>query len=50
MLNTYTILPNGNFLFPSWEAAIAYLDKYVGTNFRAVRNEDNTTEVEIWKP
>ena len=44
----YTTLPNGNLLFPTWEEAILFLDKNIHTNFRATRNEDGTTEVEIW--
>lgn len=44
----YKTLPNGNLLFSSWEEAILFLDKNIHTNFRATRNEDGTTEVEIW--
>jgi hypothetical protein len=46
----YKTLPNGNLLFPSWEEAIHFIDKNIRTDFRAKRNEDGTTEVEIWKP
>lgn len=46
----YKTLPNGNLLFPSWEEAIHFIDKNIRTDFRATRNEDGTTEVEIWKP
>ena len=44
----FKTLPNGNLLFPSWDEAIFYIDKYVRTNFYARRHESGETEVTIW--
>lgn len=44
----YELLPDGKMLFPSWEKAINYIDRYVHTNFKAVKREDGKAEVELF--
>lgn len=44
----YELLPDGKMLFPSWDQAITYIDKYIRTNFRAVKREDGKAEVELF--
>lgn len=45
----FELLPDGKMLFPSWEKAIEYIDKYIKTNFRAVKREDGKAEVELFE-
>lgn len=45
----FELLEDGKMLFPSWEDAIKYIDKYIKTNFRAVKREDGKAEVELFE-
>lgn len=49
LLNDYEMLPDGKYLFCSWDAAIAYVEKYIKTNFRLVRREDGRAEMELFQ-
>lgn len=43
----FELLPDGKMLFPSWDKAIEYIDRYIKTNFKAVKREDGKAEVEL---
>lgn len=45
----FELLEDGKMLFPSWDKAIEYIDKYIKTNFRAVKREDGRAEVELFE-
>ena len=45
----FELMPDGKMLFPSWDKAIEYIEKYIKTNFRAVKREDGKAEVELFE-
>lgn len=45
----FELMADGKMLFPSWEKAIEYIEKYIKTNFRAVKREDGKAEVELFE-
>ena len=45
----FELMADGKMLFPSWDKAIEYIDKYIKTNFRAVKREDGKAEVELFE-
>ncbi len=43
----FELLEDGKMLFPSWDKAIEYIDKYIHRNFRLVRLENGKAELTI---